>query len=153
MGRNAIESVMGAVVLLVAALFVFFAYEAAEVETVDGYRITASFARIGGLKKGSDVRVSGIKVGTVVDHGLDPETFEAVVALFIATEVKVPADTVASITSEGMLGGKYVRLEPGREKELLAAGGEITQTRDFRSLEDQIGEIIFLATGGEESGQ
>ncbi len=150
MGRNAIETVMGAVVLLVAGLFVFFAYQTAEVATVEGYRITATFAKIGGLKKGSDVRISGIKVGTVIDHWLDPETYEAVVEFSIASKVKVPADTVAAITSEGLLGGKYVRLELGTEKEFLEVGGNITQTKDFRSLEDQVGEIIFLATGGDE---
>ena len=153
MGRNPIETVMGVVVLLVAGLFVFFAYETAEVAAIEGYRINATFAKIGGLKKGSDVRISGIKVGTVIDHGLDPETFEAVVALSIAADIKVPADTVAAITSEGLLGGKYVRLEPGNEKEFLAPGGDITQTQDFRSLEDQVGEIIFLATGGDEGTQ
>ena len=153
MGRNPIETVMGVVVLLVAGLFVFFAYETAEVAAIEGYRINATFAKIGGLEKGSDVRISGIKVGTVVDHGLDPETFEAVVALSIAADVKVPADTVAAITSEGLMGGKYVRLEPGNEKEFLAPGGDITQTQDFRSLEDQVGEIIFLATGGDEGTQ
>jgi phospholipid/cholesterol/gamma-HCH transport system substrate-binding protein len=153
MGRNAIETLMGAVVLLVAGTFVYFAYETAEVAAVEGYRISATFAEIGGLEKGSDVRISGIKVGTVMDHGLDPETFEAVVELSIASEVKVPADTVAAISSEGLLGGKYVRLEPGSEKEFLGPGGNITQTKDFRSLEDQVGEIIFLATGGDDGTQ
>ncbi|MBT5013921.1 MAG: outer membrane lipid asymmetry maintenance protein MlaD, partial [Rhodospirillaceae bacterium] len=57
---------------------------------------------------------------------------------------------VASIASEGMLGGKYVRLEPGVEKTYIEDGGSITKTKDFRSLEDQVGEIIFLATGGDK---
>ena len=152
MGRNLVETVMGAVVLLVAGLFVYFAYTTAEVATVEGYGVSARFYKIGGLKKGSDVRISGIKVGTVVDHGLDPETFDAVVALSIASEVKLPTDTVAGIASEGLLGDKYVRLEPGIEKTYLAAGATITKTKDFRSLEDQVGEIIFLATGGSDTG-
>ncbi len=149
MGRNLIETVMGAVVLLVAGLFVFFAYDLAQVETARGYEVKANFLRIGGLTRGSDVRISGIKVGTVLDARLDPATFDAVVTLAMVPDVKLPADTQASIDSDGLLGGKYVRLEPGQAAERIADGGTIAKTKDYRSLEDQVGEIIFLATGGE----
>ncbi len=152
MRRNAIETVMGAVVLLVAGVFVFFAYDMAQVKAVEGYEVTALFYKIGGLNEGSDVRISGIKVGTVIDHELDPESYDARVRMTITREVKLPVDTVASIASEGLLGGKYVRLEPGTDKSYIKDGGTITKTKDFRSLEDQVGEIIFLATGGDEGG-
>ena len=150
MRRNAIETVMGAVVLLVAGVFVFFAYDMAQVKAVEGYEVTALFYKIGGLNEGSDVRISGIKVGTVIDHNLDSESYDARVRMSITREVKLPVDTVASIASEGLLGGKYVRLEPGTDKSYINDGGTITKTKDFRSLEDQVGEIIFLATGGAE---
>ena len=153
MRRNAIETVMGAVVLLVAGVFVFFAYDMAQVKAVEGYEVTALFYKIGGLNEGSDVRISGIKVGTVIDHELDSESYDARVRMTITREVKLPVDTVASIASEGLLGGKYVRLEPGTDKSYIKDGGTITKTKDFRSLEDQVGEIIFLATGGDERGQ
>ena len=152
MGRNAVETVMGAVVLMVAAFFVYFTYTSANVQTVRGYDITARFLKIGGLNEGSDVRISGIKVGSVTEHRLDGETYDAVVSLSISPEVKIPDDSVASIASSGMLGDKYVRLEPGESKNYVAAGGELKKTKDYRSLEDQVGEIIFLATspGGED---
>lgn len=153
MRRNAIETVMGAVVLLVAGVFVFFAYDMAQVKAVEGYEVTALFYKIGGLNEGSDVRISGIKVGTVIDHELDSESYDARVRMTITREIKLPVDTVASIASEGLLGGKYVRLEPGTDKSYIKDGGTITRTKDFRSLEDQVGEIIFLATGGDERGQ
>ena len=153
MRRNAIETVMGAVVLLVAGVFVFFAYDMAQVKAVEGYEVTALFYKIGGLNEGSDVRISGIKVGTVIDHELDSESYDARVRMTITREIKLPVDTVASIASEGLLGGKYVRLEPGTDKSYIKDGGTITRTKDFRSLEDQVGEIIFLATGGDEGGQ
>lgn len=153
MRRNAIETVMGAVVLLVAGVFVFFAYDMAQVKAVEGYEVTALFYKIGGLNEGSDVRISGIKVGTVIDHELDSESYDARVRMTITREIKLPVDTVASIASEGLLGGKYVRLEPGTDKSYIKDGGTITKTKDFRSLEDQVGEIIFLATGGGERGQ
>lgn len=151
MGRNLVETVMGAVVLLVAGVFVFFAYEMAHVETVRGYALEATFYKIGGLTAGSDVRVNGIKVGTVSDRRLDPDTYDAIVSMTISSEVRLPVDTVAAIGSEGLLGDKYIRLRPGTEHEFIQPGGAITRTEDYQSLEDQVGRIIFLATGGEEA--
>lgn len=150
MGRNAIETVLGAVVLGVAGLFVYFAYNTAQIKMVKGYEVQAAFYKVGGLSKGSDVRISGIKVGTVIDRRLDAKTFDAVVVMSIADHVKLPTDTVAMIAGDGMLGDKYVRLEPGQAKDRIKTGGKISKTRDFRSLEDQVGEIIFLATGGDK---
>jgi len=147
MGRNAIETVMGGVVLLVAGMFLYSAYTTAEISTVQGYNVTAAFYKIGGLNTGSDVRINGIKVGKVTDQALDPQTFNAVVSMSIRPDIKLPVDTTAAIASEGILGGKYVRLEPGTEKTYLADGGTITKIKDFKSLEDQVGKIIFLATG------
>ncbi len=150
MKRNAVETILGAVVLLVAGMFVYFAYTTAQVQSIKGYQLSAKFFKIGGLSTGSDVRVSGIKVGTVTESRLDPDTFDAVIDMSIRKDIQLPDDTVASIGSEGIVGGKYVNLTPGSSKELIKAGGEISQTRDFRSLEDQVGEIIFLATGGSD---
>ena len=94
------------------------------------------------------MRINGIKIGTVLDRVLDPQTFEAVVIMSIRPDVKLPKDTVATIGSEGILGGKYIRLKPGQAAETLPEGGRIAKVEDFKSLEDQVGEIIFLATGG-----
>jgi len=145
-----VETVMGAVVLVVAIGFVTFAYEMAQVKAVEGYQVTTAFYKVGGLTKGADVRISGIKVGTVTEQILDSSTYDAVVTLSIRPDIKLPKDTVATISSDGMLGGKYIRLMPGKSKEMIADKGVIEQTKDYRSLEDQVGEIIFLATGGDE---
>nr|WP_135081987.1 outer membrane lipid asymmetry maintenance protein MlaD [Terasakiella sp. SH-1] len=151
MGKNIVETVMGGVVLLVAAGFLFIALNTAQVKSVEGYTVEAAFLKIGGLQKGSDVRMNGIKIGTVQESRLDPETYDAVVAMSIRPDLKLPADTVASVVSGGLIGGKYVRLEPGADREnFVAAGGRLENTKDFKSLEDQVGEIIFLATGGED---
>jgi len=151
MGRNAIETVMGAVVLMVAGMFLYFAYTTADIKTVQGYNVSAAFYKIGGLNKGSDVRINGIKVGTVISQQLDSETFDAVVRMSIVPDIKLPVDTMALIASEGILGGKYIRLEPGVQKTYLADGGTITKIKDFTSLEDQVGKIIFLATGSNDN--
>lgn len=150
MGKSLLETVMGLVVLLVAIGFLFTAVKTAQISAVAGYEVEAAFLKIGGLQKGSDVRMNGIKIGTVQDSRLDPVTYDAVVSMSIRPDLKLPSDSVASIVSGGLIGGKYVRLEPGADREnFLAPGGRIEVTKDFKSLEDQVGEIIFLATGGE----
>ena len=112
----------------------------------EGYELTARFLKVGGLERGSDVRVSGVKVGTVVERTLDLDTFEAVVTFTVSEDVRLPSDTEAGVTAEGLLGGKYLRLFPGKEGDMLEPGQEIVLTRDFRALEDTVSEIIFLAT-------
>ena len=77
MRGNVIETVMGAVVLVVAALFLIFAYKTSQLRTVSGYEVSADFSRIDGIHQGSDVRISGVKVGTVLADDLDPKTFLA----------------------------------------------------------------------------
>ena len=83
MRRNAIETIMGAVVLVVAAVFIIFAYSKADIAAVQGYEVTAKFDRIDGIRTGTDVRMSGIKVGTVLSEKLEPDTYFAVVALSV----------------------------------------------------------------------
>ena len=149
MGRNFAETVMGGMVLAVAMVFLYFFVNTAQISAVEGYSVSTAFAKIGGLQKGSDVRISGINVGTVISSGLDSETYDAVIKLSIEPSVKLPKDAVAMIASEGMIGGKYVRLRPGSSKSYIQPGGSINKTEDFKSLEDQVGEIIFLATSGD----
>lgn len=146
MRRNVIETVMGAIVLIVAGLFIYIAYTTAQIRATPGYQVSASFFTLGGLATGSDVKISGISVGSVVDRRLDPNTYEAMLMMSIADNIKLPDDTVASIASEGPLGDKYVRLQPGSSKNYLQPGGAIRETKSYKSLEDQVGEIIFLAT-------
>ncbi len=151
MKRNPIETVLGAVVLAVAVMFLAFAYSIADLKAVTGYEVKATFLKVGGLERGSDVRISGIDVGTVTSQTLNPETFQAQVTMSIDPSVVLPADTEASIVSDGLLGGKYVNLVPGRASERIAAGGVVSKTKDYQSLEDLVGQIIFLATNTGET--
>lgn len=148
MKSNAVETVMGAVVLVVAALFLFFAYTTTEVRAVSGYELTARFDRVGGLKTGADVRISGIKVGTVVKQTLDPKTFEAVVRLSVQNDIKLPVDTVAAVTSSGLLGTDFLSLTPGNEDGIIKAGGTIGHTQGPMDLQSLIGQFIFSQGGG-----
>ncbi|HTH15212.1 MAG TPA: MlaD family protein, partial [Magnetospirillum sp.] len=79
-------------------------------------------------------------------YALDPNTFNAVVRLTILPDIRLPKDTVATIASEGLLGGKFLKLEPGRNPERIAEGGSITKTKQYKSIEEMVGELIFLAT-------
>lgn len=146
MNRNPVETILGAVVLVAAAMFLFFAYGTADVKKVKGYELSASFSKIGGLPTGADVRINGIKVGTVTGQKLDPVSFSAVLTLSIAADVKLPDDSAASIGSDGLLGDTYVKLEPGQSKTFIPEGGQLANTKDQKALEELVGKIIFLAT-------
>ncbi len=148
MGKNLIETIMGAVVLLVAGFFLVFAYSQADLGTVKGYKISAAFTSVGGLANGADVRINGIKVGTVLDQKIDPVTFNAVVTMSIMPKIHLPVDTEATVDSEGLLGGKYLKLMPGHSQQTIAAGGSIAHTKNYESLEEMVGKVIFLATDG-----
>lgn len=148
MKRNAVETVMGAVVLVVAALFLFFAYTTSEVRAISGYELSARFDRIGSLRNGADVRISGIKVGTVLQQSLDPKTFTAVVRMSVQPDIKLPVDTVAAITSSGLLGSDYLALEPGNEDEIIKPGGMISHTQPPMDIQALIGQYIFSGAGG-----
>src|SRR5580700_11140060 len=143
MKGNVIETVMGAVVLVVAALFLFFAYNTSQLRSVQGYELTANFEHIDGIRDGSDVRISGIKVGSVLGTVLDPKTFLATVTMSVEPAVKLPDDTVAEILSSSLLGDKYMSLVPGGSEKDIAPGGRIKFTQSSVSLEHLIGQMMF----------
>ena len=147
MHRNLIETVMGGVVLVVALFFLVFAYTSADLGKVEGYEVTARFPSIEGLTVGSDVRISGVKVGSVVGHELDTLTFQAEVRMSIDDSIELPIDTAAIIASESLLGGKFMRLEPGGDEELIGPGGAIEYTQAPVNLEELLGRFIFGSQG------
>jgi len=142
-GRSMIETVMGAVVIVVAAMFLAFAYNSSGLRSVSGYEVSARFDRVDGVTAGTDVRISGIKVGTVVDQRLDTERFLAIVRMSIDPRVKLPTDTVAEVASEGLLGGRYLALIPGGDAETIKPGGEIKFTQSPVDLVQMLGKFMF----------
>jgi phospholipid/cholesterol/gamma-HCH transport system substrate-binding protein len=121
-----------------------FSYQAANVSTVDGYEVTADFSGIGGLKKGDDVQISGVKVGSVKNVELVPESYLAKVTISVNEGIKLPADTGALISSESLLGGRYLALEPGADEDrYLKAGDRIEWTQAPQNLEQLLGQFIF----------
>ncbi|GEP53750.1 outer membrane lipid asymmetry maintenance protein MlaD [Reyranella soli] len=149
MGRNIVETIVGALVLVVAGVFVFYAFAKSDRNGPAGYEIIARFDRIDGLKRGADVTLSGVKVGTVTGFDLDRKTYQAVVRMLVSSNVSLPADTHAKIVSESLLGGMVVVLEPGGETKMLAPGGEIEMTQGAIPLSELIAKFMF---GGTSSG-
>ena len=150
MNKRPVETVMGIVVIVIAALFLFFAYRVSDSQVVKGYTVSAKFLKVGGLTIGSDVRINGIKVGTVISQKLDPEDYVAEIKLSLSSDLKLPKDSVAIISNDGLMGNKFIKIEPGKDSEILKDGDEITRTKDFKTLEDMVGEIIFMVTDNGE---
>ncbi|HYZ25155.1 MAG TPA: outer membrane lipid asymmetry maintenance protein MlaD [Rhodopila sp.] len=147
MGRHSVaEVITGAFVLVIAIGFLAFAVSHSGRSVGSGYPLHASFAHIDGLNVGGDVRIGGVKVGTVTDEQLDPKTFEAVVSMSIQDGIELPKDTGAAVTSESLLGGKYVSLSPGGDTTNLKPGDAITVTQSAVSLEELLGKFIFSVT-------
>ena len=144
MQRDVIEPIVGALVLLVAAGFAWFAYTTTGVGAGrSGYEVVAQFDRIGSLSTGSDVRVSGIKVGTVTGLTLDPKTFLAEVRIGMASSVQLPEDSVAQITSEGLLGGQFLQIVPGNADRILKPGERLRYTQAPVDLMQLLGKFMF----------
>ena len=144
------ETIIGVIVVAVAALFLFYAYNVSGRDLARGaYTLTAVFGRVDGINTGSEVRMAGVKVGTVAGSELDTKTFEARVKMSIAASVPVPEDSVAKIVSDGVLGGAHVAIEPGASEENLRNGETIAITQGSVDL---LGLAVQAFTSNAASG-
>ena len=146
MRNNLVETVMGAVVLVITGGFLYFAFSGANVGTTGGKTYFAHFDKVDGLAIGGEVKISGINVGTIVGQSLDTFTYEAVVEMNIRDDVELPEDTFAKITSEGLLGGNYLVLDPGGSDVMLEDGDQITETQ---GAVDLLGLLSAFASSGD----
>ena len=109
----------------------------------EGYRLETRFDNIGGLKVRAPVKSAGVVVGRIEAIQLDPETYEAVIDLWIAPEYRFTKDTIASILTSGLLGEQYISLESGGEAEYLKNGERVMKTQSAMILEKLIGQFLF----------
>ncbi len=151
MQNNFIETILGAIVILVATVFLIFAYKITDLAPVEGYVLKAKFNNIEGLAIGDVVKISGIKVGKIIDFELDSETYEAVVALNVEDNIKLSTDTAAVIASAGLMGGKFLSLEPGADDIYLEDGDTIEYTQSTPGLEQLLGQAIFKMNKSENN--
>lgn len=143
------ETILGAAVAVVAVGFlVFAAAQAGQSGSASGYDLVARFQRVDGIAVGSDVRVSGVKVGVVRAVELDTETYMARLTLTISNGVQVLDDSTARIASDGLLGGAYVAIEPAG-MDALAAGGEIPNTQGSVDLLTLFSSLAQGSGGGD----
>ena len=149
-GNNTVETIMGAIVVAVAAAFLYFAYTNTSSGSLSGYEITAKMPRVDGLATGTDVRLSGIKVGAVNELTLDPKTYLVTLHMSIRKDVQVPVDSSLMVTSSGLLGGSYLSISPGGDDKMIAPGGAITNVQGSVDLMGLVGR--FIGGGGNNGG-
>ena len=143
MKQNIIETIIGFVVLIIALLFLIFAYKiGSPITNSKGYQVIANFQSAEGIAVGGDVTISGIKIGSVKKITLDPNSFYANVYLHINDDVKIPKDSKAQVVTSGLLGGKYISIVPGNDDASLAANEEIRYTQSAINIESLINKIV-----------
>lgn len=150
MQNSIVETLIGAAVLGVAILFLVFAYSGTGIGGISGYQVTAKFGRINGVTVGSDVRMSGVKIGTVSGIEIDTDDYAAITHLTIGDDLQLPDDSSVRITSDGLLGNQYVSIEPGGSQTMLQPGGQIEYTQGAIDLIGLLGRTIF---GGGDGAQ
>jgi phospholipid/cholesterol/gamma-HCH transport system substrate-binding protein len=153
MQNNTVETLIGAVVVIVAAVFLYFTYTATSQGSVSGYEIKARFAAVDGVNVGTDVRLHGIKVGSVESLALDPKSYMAIATMTVRKDIQIPEDSSAKITSSGILGSSYVSISPGGSDTMLAAGGELNDTQGAVDLMGLVGRYINGGSGSSSSQQ
>lgn len=148
MRENGAEVAVGGLVLAAAVGFLFYVTQIAGTGGFGRtYDLTASFRSVEGISSGTDVRLAGVKIGTVADIALNPQTFRGEVRLALVDGIVIPDDSAAVIASEGLLGGNFVEIVPGGSLDDFAAGAEIEDTQGAVSL---ISLLLKFVTGESE---
>jgi phospholipid/cholesterol/gamma-HCH transport system substrate-binding protein len=147
MQNNTVETLIGAIVVLVAVGFLMFAYTSTSSGSISGYDLKARFSAADGITPGSDVRLNGIKIGRVSSIVLDPNTYQAVVHVSVLNDVHIPDDSSVKVITSLLGGTSYLAIQPGGSDRMLAAGGEFTNTQGSVDLMGLIGRAIYGNTG------
>lgn len=140
--RETREILTGAATLVVLAVIFVFSYASDRLAAASGYDLIARFRNIDGLGIGSDVRLAGIRVGSVNEQRFDASNRQAVVTLRINSGVEVPTDSAAMIISQGILGSKFMRIEPGGDEMYFQDGDEFEYVQNSVILEDVLEKLI-----------
>lgn len=150
MRHNFLETIVGAVVLLVAGIFFAFGYQFSNRTKVPTISISAYFDKADGVIVGSEVRMGGVNIGNVSEMYIDKKTFKACLKLDIDASLKIPSDASAEIVSESLMGGKYINISPGSDNETLKPGDKIAFTQSSVSFESLLSKYIFSQNSSPE---
>ncbi|MBL4768100.1 MAG: outer membrane lipid asymmetry maintenance protein MlaD [Rhodobacteraceae bacterium] len=149
MSHNPTEVLVGGAVLAAAVAFAVYAGQATGLSTGgDSYPLAASFRSLEGVSVGTDVRLAGVKIGTVTQVTLNPESYRADTVFSVATDIAIPDDSAIIISSEGLLGGNFVEIMPGGSPFYFDPGDEIDDTQGAVSLISLL--LKFVSGGGSE---
>jgi phospholipid/cholesterol/gamma-HCH transport system substrate-binding protein len=146
MNRETVHILLGAAVLLAAPLllFVFFTGDARTGST-EGYELEARYNRVDGVSIGTDVLLAGVPVGKVTGQDFDAETLQAVLTMTLRDDIRLPTDTAALIVSEGLMGGKIIKLDPGGAEEMLSPGDDFQYVQDAIIVEALLEKVVLWA--------
>ncbi|MFD1510424.1 outer membrane lipid asymmetry maintenance protein MlaD [Lacimonas salitolerans] len=149
MSHSTTEVLVGGAVLAAAIGFVVYTGQVTGFTTsAAGYPLSASFRSIEGVSVGTDVRLAGVKIGTVTGIDLNPQTFRADTVLTVANGIEIPDDSAVIVSSEGLLGGNYIEIMPGGSPFNLDPGAEIEDTQSSVSLVTLL--LRYVSGGGDE---
>lgn len=146
-----LETVTGFLVIALAVLFLGYGMRNTDISQAGHYSLTASFADISGVSNGTDVKMAGVKIGTVSDTSLDSNNYQAKITLSIKEDVKIPKDSAVKISSDGLLGGSHIVIDAGSDEALFKDGEAVLYTQGAVSLMDLLGRAVFGATSSPES--
>jgi len=141
--HNFFDFLVGTIVLGIAITFFTISFKSSKISSDNGYKILAKFDNADGINIGSDIKISGVKIGTISEQNLDAESFQAVLKFNIYNHIKIPTDSSAKIVSEGLLGSKYIAITPGGDDEFMKEGQEINFTQSSINFEELLGKFIF----------
>lgn len=148
MSESKTEVFVGAAVLAAAIGFVAYAGQITGFsKQTSGYELSASFRSAEGVTVGTDVRLAGVKIGTVTDIALNPQTFRADTQFSVIEGVQIPDDSAVVVASEGLLGGNFVEIVPGGSPFNFNSGDEIEDTQGAVSL---VSLLMKFVSGGSE---
>lgn len=139
-------------ILVIVALWIMANRRVTHLEEGNYYPIEARFNRTDGLLVGDLVRLAGMNVGKVVSARLD-DNFKAILTLEIKDTVKLPDDSSASIVSSGIMGAKYIEIEPGGSEDMIPAGGEFAYTQDAMVIDELLDRIIGIGKANRKSNK
>ena len=146
MSNSKIETAVGGMVLLTAIIFIFYVANVTNsVGGNNGLTLKASFRSADGITAGTDVRMAGVKIGTVTDMWLDPESFRAQIIFSLREDLKIPDDSGVAVSQDGLLGGTFVEVIPGGSEFELEDGAEFLDTQGSVSLVSLL--LKFVSSG------
>lgn len=145
MNRQVVNTLVGALVLAVGVAAFLLSQRGDHREVETGYQIKASFGSIDGVSKGTKVLLTGIPVGEVAGFHYNEERQRAVVSMTIRDGVRIPLDSVVMIVTDGLLGGKYLKIQAGGDTEMMEPGGQFDYTQDSIVFEEILEKVILNA--------